>query len=81
VILIAYDGSPDAGSAIERAGELLSGEPATVLTVWEPFIDVMARTGAGLGLARGSRRGAEDPRAAPPAANAPRGRPSLAELA
>ena len=53
MILIAYDGSPDAGSAIERAGELLSGEPATVLTVWEPFIDVMTRTGAGLGLAPG----------------------------
>ena len=53
MILIAYDGSSDARSAIDRAGELLSGEPATVLTVWEPFIDVMARTGAGLGLAPG----------------------------
>jgi nucleotide-binding universal stress UspA family protein len=53
VILIAYDGSSDARSAIDRAGELLSGEPATVLTVWQPFIDVMARTGAGLGLAPG----------------------------
>jgi nucleotide-binding universal stress UspA family protein len=53
VILIAYDGSSDARSAIDRAGELLSGEPATVLTVWQPFIDVMARTGAGPGLAPG----------------------------
>jgi nucleotide-binding universal stress UspA family protein len=53
VILIASDGSSDARSAINRAGELLSGEPATVLTVWQPFIDVMARTGAGLGLAPG----------------------------
>jgi len=53
VILIAYDGSSDSQSAIAGAGELLSGEPATVLTVWEPFIDVMARTGAGLGLAPG----------------------------
>ena len=53
MILIAYDGSSDARSAIDRAGELLSGEPATVLTVWQPFIDVMARTGAGLGLAPG----------------------------
>ncbi|MGZ4325074.1 MAG: universal stress protein, partial [Solirubrobacteraceae bacterium] len=50
MILIAYDGSPDARSAIDHAGELFSGEPATVLTVWEPFIDVMTRTGAGLGL-------------------------------
>jgi hypothetical protein len=53
VILIAYDGSSDSQSAIAGASELLSGEPATVLTVWEPFIDVMARTGAGLGLAPG----------------------------
>jgi nucleotide-binding universal stress UspA family protein len=50
VILIASDGSSDARSAINRAGELLSGEPATVRS---PFIDVMARTGAGLGLAPG----------------------------
>jgi nucleotide-binding universal stress UspA family protein len=53
VILIAYDGSTDAQSAIERAGELFADEPVTVLTVWEPFVDVMARTGAGLGLAPG----------------------------
>ena len=53
MILIAYDGSSDSQSAIARAGELFGGEPATVLTVWEPFIDVMARTGAGLGLAPG----------------------------
>ena len=53
MILIAYDGSPDAGAAIQHAGELLIGEPATVLTVWEPFVDVMTRTGAGLGLAPG----------------------------
>jgi len=50
MILLAYDGSTDARSAIEHAAELFSGEPATVLTIWEPFIDVMARTGAGLGM-------------------------------
>jgi nucleotide-binding universal stress UspA family protein len=49
VILIAYDGSSDAQAAIEHAGALLRGEPATVLTVWEPFVGVMTRTGAGLG--------------------------------
>jgi nucleotide-binding universal stress UspA family protein len=49
VILICYDGSEDAQAAIERAGELFAGESATVLTVWEPFMEVMARTGAGLG--------------------------------
>lgn len=59
MILLCYDGSSDARSAIDRAGELLSRQPATVLTVWEPFIDVMARTGTGLGmgaLPRTSRR-------------------------
>jgi nucleotide-binding universal stress UspA family protein len=50
VILLCYDGSSDAKAAIDRAGELLSGQPATVLTVWEPFIDLMARSGAGFGL-------------------------------
>jgi nucleotide-binding universal stress UspA family protein len=50
VILLCYDGSSDAKAAIDRAGELLSGQAATVLTVWEPFIDLMARSGASLGL-------------------------------
>src|SRR5450631_383771 len=27
----------------------MSGEPTTVLSVWEPFVDVMARTGLGVG--------------------------------
>lgn len=35
VILICYDGSADAQCAIERAGELLGGQPATILTVWD----------------------------------------------
>jgi len=54
VILIAYDGSTDAEAAIDHAAELFSGEQATVLCVWESFIDVMARTGAGLGFADGT---------------------------
>lgn len=48
MILIAYDGSADAQAAIKLAGELLCGQPAVVLTVWEPFSDVMARTGASM---------------------------------
>jgi nucleotide-binding universal stress UspA family protein len=48
VILIAYDGSIDAQAAIDRAGELLKGQPATVLTVWERLVDVVTRTGAGM---------------------------------
>jgi nucleotide-binding universal stress UspA family protein len=48
VILIAYDGSVDAQAAIDRAGELMKGQPAMVLTVWERLVDVVARTGAGM---------------------------------
>lgn len=48
MILICYDGSPGAQSAIEHAGGwLVANRP----TVWEPFIDVMARSGAGWPLA------------------------------
>ena len=47
MILIAYDGSVDSQAAIDRAGELFTGQPATVVTVWEEFIDVIARTGGG----------------------------------
>jgi nucleotide-binding universal stress UspA family protein len=42
MVLICYDGSPDAQEAVRRAGELLAGQPATVLTVWEPYADVLA---------------------------------------
>jgi nucleotide-binding universal stress UspA family protein len=51
MLLIAYDGSPDARSAVEHAGELLPGEAATMLVVWEPFVELMTHTGAGLGYA------------------------------
>ena len=51
MILIAYDGSVDAKSAIARAGELFAGEAATILSVWEPFEGVLARTGAGFSSA------------------------------
>lgn len=47
VILLCYDGSADAQSAIDHAGELLSGQS---VTVWEPFIERMTHTGTGLGL-------------------------------
>src|ERR1035441_10055213 len=51
MILICYDGSEDARAAIKRLGELLSGQPAVVLTIWETFAEVLARSGAGLGVA------------------------------
>jgi nucleotide-binding universal stress UspA family protein len=53
VILIAYDGSPDSKAAVQHAGELFPGQPATVLTVWQPFADVIARTPSGFGWAPG----------------------------
>lgn len=48
MILIAYDGSEDAQTAIQRAGELFHGQSATVLSVWERFVDVVTRVGSGM---------------------------------
>ncbi len=53
MILLCYDGSADARAAIDHAGELVGGQPTTVLTVWEPFIQVLTRTATGFGLAPG----------------------------
>jgi nucleotide-binding universal stress UspA family protein len=53
MILICYDGSPDAKAAIDRGGELLHGQRAAVLTIWQPFIEVLAHTPTGFGLAPG----------------------------
>jgi nucleotide-binding universal stress UspA family protein len=50
VILVCYDGSNDAQCAIDRAGELLSGQPATVLTLWDGLAAVLARAGTGIGV-------------------------------
>jgi nucleotide-binding universal stress UspA family protein len=49
VILIAFDGSDDARTAIEAAAKLFPGQPAMVLTVWERFIDVFSRAGSPAG--------------------------------
>lgn len=53
MILICYDGSDDAKAAIDQAGKLLGGQPATVLTVWQPFAEVLAETPLGVGIAPG----------------------------
>ncbi len=53
MVLICYDGSPDSKTAITLAGQLLQGHPATVLTVWEPFMEVMTRTPSGFAMAPG----------------------------
>jgi nucleotide-binding universal stress UspA family protein len=49
MIVICYDGSEDSRAAIEKAGDLLRGQPATVLTVWPPFAHILASTPTGLG--------------------------------
>jgi nucleotide-binding universal stress UspA family protein len=53
MILICYDGSRDAKAAVHIAAKLMPGEPTTVLTVWQPFIEVLAHTPSGFGLAPG----------------------------
>ncbi len=50
MILIAYDGSEDAKAAIQQAAKLFDGKSVTVLTVWQRFIDTMARVGGGMGM-------------------------------
>jgi nucleotide-binding universal stress UspA family protein len=55
MILIAFDGSDDAKAAVDRIAKLAPGSDVTVLNVWEPMVDVMARVGvpwpmAGYGL-------------------------------
>jgi nucleotide-binding universal stress UspA family protein len=47
VILIAYDGSDDARAAIEVAAQLFPGQKVTVLSVWEPFAEVVAHASTG----------------------------------
>jgi nucleotide-binding universal stress UspA family protein len=44
MILIAYDGSQDAKTAIRHSSELLPGAEVTVLTIWEPFATMLDRT-------------------------------------
>jgi nucleotide-binding universal stress UspA family protein len=53
MILIGYDGSDDAKAAIEQAAALFRDQPATVLTVWEPYSAVVGRTPAAIGILRG----------------------------
>ena len=50
MIVICYDGSKDARAAIEKAAELFASQPVTVLTVWQPFMEVAARASLGFGM-------------------------------
>jgi nucleotide-binding universal stress UspA family protein len=59
MILMSYDGSVDAQAAIESAAKLMPGAEATVLTVWEPYLDTLARSGS-VGLGFGAAGGYGD---------------------
>ncbi|MCW3000637.1 MAG: universal stress protein [Solirubrobacterales bacterium] len=53
MLLLSYDGSADANAAIDDAARLMPGAETTVLTVWEPLMDALLRTGsmgAGVGM-------------------------------
>jgi nucleotide-binding universal stress UspA family protein len=52
VILIGYDGSRAARSALKQAARLIPGERAIVLTVWEPCFEVVPVRPDGLSHAR-----------------------------
>ncbi len=47
MILLCYDGSVDARTAISAAGALLPPHQTTVLTIWEGLDEVVARTREG----------------------------------
>lgn len=49
-ILICYDGSEDSRAAVELASKLFAEAHGTVLTVWEPFVEVVERTWFGAGF-------------------------------
>jgi nucleotide-binding universal stress UspA family protein len=52
MILVSYDGSADAQTAIDHVAELMPGGVVTVVTVWEPFVDALLR-GGGMGFGLG----------------------------
>lgn len=47
-ILLCYDGSEDAQAAAERAARVFPGAPVTVLTLWEPYVEMVAQSGFGV---------------------------------
>jgi nucleotide-binding universal stress UspA family protein len=53
MILICYDGSDDAKAAVKQAGALFTDRPTTVLNIWEPFTDLLARSPGALDMIAG----------------------------
>lgn len=46
MILVPYDGSADSRAALQRIAQILPGAPVTVVTVWEPLLEILVRSGA-----------------------------------
>jgi nucleotide-binding universal stress UspA family protein len=46
-LILCYDGSDDAKYAIAQAGSLFPGDPALVLTVWQPISNLASVTWSG----------------------------------
>jgi nucleotide-binding universal stress UspA family protein len=46
MIVICYDGSAGARAAVDLAAKTMPGAEATVVAVWEAFLDMVARNGA-----------------------------------
>lgn len=49
MIIVCYDGCEDAQAAADHVTRAFRGKPATVLTVWEPYAEVLASSELGLG--------------------------------
>jgi len=49
MILICYDRSADSHAAVVQASKLFAGQAATVLSVWEPFEELVAHKSLGFG--------------------------------
>ena len=47
MVLLCYDGSDDAKEAADRTAVLFPHTAVTVLSVWEPFVEMMSETGYG----------------------------------
>ncbi len=61
MILLSYDKSLDANAAIDRVAKLMPGAETMILTVWEPLLDTLTRTGAlGMGMAVGTYADSEE---------------------
>lgn len=50
MILLCYDGSEDAQAAVDLTAKLFTGQPVTVLAVWEPYTEIISHEGWGFGF-------------------------------